>query len=90
MGHPRDDDLLEVAQPLRERLGPVRGVGRQPGPDLAGGDRFDHRPGLERGQVVGDPVDEGVAVGAERVEVEWVLRHPISFSKRSSTSPGSA
>ena len=65
LGDAGDDDPLEVGQDLGEGLGLVRGLRGQRGPDLAGAHLRGHGELRHPLAVVGDPVDEGVAGGAE-------------------------
>ena len=100
VGQARDDDVVEITQQIGERLSSRRSMVREFRSDAARCDLLDHGTVLEARQVVGDPVDELVAVLPERVEVERIgsfchsspyrLTSPTTFSKSSSTSPGSA
>ena len=59
------DDSIEVGHHGGERLGFGRRVVGQRGSHVAGRDRRLHRPLVDLGDVVGDPVDQRVAAGAE-------------------------
>ena len=81
---PGQDDPVEVGEDGRDRLALLRGGGRQGGADLAGGDLRAHREGLDPGPVVGDPVDDLVAVLPELLgsHVRCRLGHEATVSAR--------
>ena len=65
LGDPRDDDAVEVAQHLLERLRRLRRVRGEAGRHLAGLDLRRHRQVRDAPAVIGDPVDERWRGGAE-------------------------
>ena len=76
VGQAGDHDLVQVGGYPVEGLGPLGSLVGQLGRHLAGLDRLPHRPLVQPGQVVGDPVDHPVPVAPELVEVQ---RAAVSF-----------
>ena len=74
---------IEVGEHVRERLGLLGRRRRQPRADLARLDRRHHGPLADALEVVGRPVDGGVAVGAELLRI----RHAREASVRPRSVP---
>src|SRR4051812_24015605 len=68
------EDLLQIAEHRLEALGPLGGRARQLTLDLAGGGAGHHRAVCQCRPVIGNPVDQPVAVGAELVRRHRILR----------------
>src|SRR5690606_35652117 len=72
--HARHDDSLEILHDVLERLTQSRRRRGQRTGDVAGAHGRRDRPRLEVSPVLGDPVDQGVALLAEFVAVHWGLK----------------
>ena len=78
---PGDDDAVEVGEDVGEGLALLRGSGGQRGPHVARRDRRPHGEGADPRPVVGDPVDDLVAVLPELLggHVRSRLGHPVTL-----------
>jgi hypothetical protein len=74
------DDAVEVGEDGGEGFAALGRRRRQRGAHLAGGDLRPHREGADPGPVVGDPVDDLVAVLPELLgrHVRRRLGHPLT------------
>ena len=105
MRDPRQEDLVEVAEHVRERLRPLRRLGWQPRPDLPRLDLREHRMLANAVEVARRPVERGLPVlpkphsqpsqigiaGGSTITSSWTRsrRSPGSSSTSGATAPPS-
>ena len=68
------EDVVEVAQDRRERLGVFGRLGRQPGADVAGRDLGEHRQIADALEVIRRPLERRAPVAAQ-------VRHAVVTPK---------